>query len=313
MDWMEADEQDPLEHLSRDSILSTRDKLLDLIGRRTRDKLAESLMDWAGHTATIDRECFHLLAGDLLGSKAYPPEIDAIFDSLDEYCQGHVKFEKLYRRARNEDIFVGKQKLTLRAGNAFGNRQLQRFENNYRKKTNAHVRTHSRIAVGEIEAEEDKRVAGITMHHHFELDTLRRRYGRTHDLYERLGLPMPGSAPHHLPTHASAALRTSSSAGALATPFGSRRGILPTLGSPNLPRVATAASMMHSTPVRQQQSTVSGVTSHTEPIVTENRAVTPIIFGAKRHGLAMSQSAPKVPYPQLESKYGYLEVHPVHR
>ena len=50
------------------------------------------------------------------------------------------------RLARREADFAARQKLSLRAANAFGNPILSRFERDYRKKTDTHMREHARIA-----------------------------------------------------------------------------------------------------------------------------------------------------------------------
>ena len=227
---------------AKTSVLHTRDMIFDQIASRTRQSLSELVVEWCGQSNFIDRECFHLLARELLGGSTRANEMDAIFDELDAHHTDTINFPDLYRRARHEMIFTGKLQLTLRAGNSFGNRHLAQFERNYRKKTSAHVRAHARVAVGEFDDEHHRRLEGIAMHRRMEREKLRSRSAATEGVYDKLRLPrspsMQSYSGAHLPAFPALGHSRSQPAGAGM----SRVASAATLASAPLPSVRTSSA-----------------------------------------------------------------------
>ena len=195
-------------------VLHSRDALLDAIASKSLDALSGKLLKWTGQSTFIDFECFHTLAYELLGEKATVDAVDSMFQQCQEMSEGddgRLILAELHRRARHETQETRLQHLTLRAGNAFGNRQLQKFETNYRVMTDRHVRTHARIVVGERADEEVQLRRYITAHRNLERSRMRERTARTVGTYERLRLPRQGDPRVQPP------LRSSISMGSLAS------------------------------------------------------------------------------------------------
>ena len=224
------------------ALILLRDQLFDLISHRTRESLAEKVHEWTGQSTSLDCDCFCLLARQLLGERATRRQLEAMFMSL-EPKEGLLDFGSLVSRARHEAIFTSQQKLTLRKGNSFGNPELARFEKQYRRKTDQHVRAHARVIVGEREDEHKRHLDGIVQHHRMERERMRLRTNATKSVYEKLRLPQSPSrsASRTLGPlgRLTPSLSTSSSYGSLVLP---RPHHLTPATTTRLPFISTSAS-----------------------------------------------------------------------
>ena len=289
-------------------VLHSRDALLDAIASKSLDALSGKLLKWTGQSTFIDFECFHTLAYELLGEKASAEAVDSMFQQCQEMSEGddgRLLLAELHRRARHETQETRLQHLTLRAGNAFGNRQLQKFETNYRVMTDRHVRTHARIVVGERADEEVQLRRYITAHRNLERSRMRDRTARTVDTYERLRLPRQGDPRVQPP------LRSSISMGSLASqPRRTSVGYT----NPDAPgtlrlQASYRTAAMHAgaavlPPLEKRRDEINLL-----PPLSRRRDESNMLPSKQLNG----GDSPAASWPQMESSVGFTEVGPLRR
>jgi hypothetical protein len=289
-------------------VLYSRDALLDAIASKSLDALSGKLLKWTGQSTFIDFECFHTLAYELLGEKASAEAVDSMFQQCQEMSEGddgRLLLAELHRRARHETQETRLQHLTLRAGNAFGNRQLQKFETNYRVMTDRHVRTHARIVVGERADEEVQLRRYITAHRNLERSRMRDRTARTVDTYERLRLPRQGDPRVQPP------LRSSISMGSLASqPRRTSVGYT----NPDAPgtlrlQASYRTAAMHAgaavlPPLEKRRDEINLL-----PPLSRRRDESNMLPSKQLNG----GDSPAASWPQMESSVGFTEVGPLRR
>ena len=291
-------------------VLHSRDALLDAIASKSLDALSGKLLKWTGQSTFIDFECFHTLAYELLGEKASADAVDSMFQQCQEMSEGddgRLLLAELHRRARHETQETRLQHLTLRAGNAFGNRQLQKFETNYRVMTDRHVRTHARIVVGERADEEVQLRRYITAHRNLERSRMRDRTARTVDTYERLRLPRQGDPRVQPP------LRSSISMGSLAsqprrTSVGYTNpdapGTLRLQASYRTLRTAAMHGAAVLPPLEKRRDEINVLPPHSRRRDELNMLPSKQLNGG---------DSPAASWPQMESSVGFTEVGPLRR
>ena len=291
-------------------VLHSRDALLDAIASKSLDALSGKLLKWTGQSTFIDFECFHTLAYELLGEKATVDAVDSMFQQCQEMSEGddgRLILAELHRRARHETQETRLQHLTLRAGNAFGNRQLQKFETNYRVMTDRHVRTHARIVVGERADEEVQLRRYITAHRNLERSRMRERTARTVDTYERLRLPRQGDPRVQPP------LRSSISMGSLAsqprrTSVGYTNpdapGTLRLQASYRTLRTAAMHGAAVLPPLEKRRDEINVLPPHSRRRDELNMLPSKQLNGG---------DSPAASWPQMESSVGFNEVGPLRR
>lgn len=180
--------------IPRAIVMRTRDELFDLFARKTPASMTDKLFEWSGRTDVIDKECFVRLGAALLGDDEGKRlrEIEAVFDyidMLDGEQDDTINFLELIRRARHEVHFAGKLKINLQKPIVIGNKSLAKYEEKYKKKTDAHVREYARWAAGALDKERRDGLKGIITHRRMEMGQMQQRNDVTQSKYEYLHMP----------------------------------------------------------------------------------------------------------------------------